>query len=110
MSFRIGQKVVCVGTNGTPRVDWDAWVAYYKIVRPDRGSIYTVRDIRIGSEGRQFIRLVEIVNPHAKFCDAPDQEPWWWAEAFRPVVDRKTDISFAVEILKKATRTRSVDA
>lgn len=106
----VRQKVVCIGTDGSPRIDWDAWAALYKVVRPVRGSIYTVRDTRIGSEGRQFIRLVEIVNPPAKFSDAPDQEPWWWAEAFRPLVERETDISVFQEILRKATRKRSVDA
>jgi len=98
--FHVGQKVVCVGTDGTLRVDWEALVAYYKIARPSRGSIYTIRDIRVGRV-RQHVRLVEIINPKAKFSDAPDQEPWFWAEAFRPIVDRKTDISIFTEMLTK---------
>lgn len=91
---------MCVGTKGTSNVDWEAWVSYWKIARPVRGSIYTVRDARFGKSGRQHIRLVEIVNPAAEFCDAPPQEPWWWAEAFRPIVERKTDISIFTKMLK----------
>jgi hypothetical protein len=106
MTFRIGQKVVCVGIEGTPRADWSEWPAYYKIVKPERGPVYTVRDSRIGANGRQHIRLVEIVNPPAKFIDAPDQEPWWWAEGFRPVVERKTSI----EIFTKLLADNRVDA
>lgn len=99
MIFSVGQKVVCIGTEGSPNIDWDAWVSYWKITRPDRGSIYTVRDTRAGLL-RQHIRLVEIVNPKAKFIDAPPQEPWFWAEAFRPVIERKTDISIFMKMLK----------
>lgn len=99
MTFRVWQKVVCVGTSGTPNVDWDAWCSHWKIVRPERGAIYTVRDTRAGSV-RQHIRLVEIVNPCAQFSDAPPQEPWFWAEAFRPVVERGTDISIFTKMLK----------
>ena len=97
--FRVGQKVVCIGTEGTPRSDWSEWLSYWKIVRPERGSVYTVRDSRIGKDNRQHIRLVEIVNPSAEFIDAPPQEPWWWACAFRPVVERETDISIFTAML-----------
>lgn len=101
MILRIGQRVACIGTEGTPGVDWNAWVSHHKIILPSRGIAYTVRDSRIGKLGRQFIRLVEIVNPSGDyFYDAPPQEPWWLAEAFRPIVDRKTDIGFAHEILR----------
>ena len=100
MTLHVGQKVVCIGADGTPNIDWDAWLAYYKIVRPERGSIYTVRDTRMGSGDRQFIRVSEIINPLADFIDAPRQEPWWWAEAFRPIVEHKTDISVFTAMLK----------
>lgn len=103
MNFRVGQKVVCIGTDGTPNVDWEEWVSYWKIARPSRGSVYTVRDIRAGAD-RQHIRLVEIINPTAEFSDAPPQEPWFWASAFRPIVERKTDITVFTEILRKATK------
>jgi hypothetical protein len=101
--FRIGQKVVCVGTKGTPNIDWDAWCAYWKVVRPTRGLTYTVRDTRIGRDGRQHLHLVEIVNPIAEFIDAPPQEKWFWAEAFRPAVENSTTAGMAVfrEILDR---------
>lgn len=104
MAFQVGQKVVCIGSKGTPNIDWEAWCAYWKVARPTRGSIYTIRDTRIGSN-RQHVRLVEIVNPIAEFSDALPQEPWFWAEAFRPVVEKKTDAGMAIlrEILERET-------
>lgn len=105
--FRVGQKVVCVGTDGTRHVDWSAWVSKWKITLPVRGGIYTVRETRMGPH-RQHIRLVEIVNPTAEFCDAPRQEPWFWAIAFRPIVERRTDISCFTEML--TTEKIGVDA
>lgn len=96
MTLHVRQRVVCIGTEGTPNIDWDTWCTHWKIARPTRGGIYTVRDARIGRAGRQHIRLVEIVNPSAEFSDAPSQEPWWWASAFRPI----TDISIFTKMLK----------
>lgn len=109
MAFHVGQKVVCIGTPGTPNIDWDAWCAYWKVVKPTRGETYTVRDTRIGRDGRQHILLVEIVNPIVPFKDAPDQEKRFWAEAFRPIVEKKTDAGMAIlqEILTRETITDS---
>lgn len=101
--FRVGQKVVCIGTDGTPGVDWAYWVSYWKIAVPRRGTIYTVRDIRAGSI-RQLIRLVEIVNPAVEFIDAPAQEPWFWSEAFRPIVEPKAETSFTEGAPKDSER------
>lgn len=99
MAFQVGQKVVCIGTKGTPNFDWAAWCAYWKVVTPTRGETYTVRDTRIGRDGRQHLHLIEIVNPIVPFRDAPDQEKWFWAEAFRPVIEKKTDISIFTKLL-----------
>ena len=109
MMFRVGQKVVCIGTVGSPNVDWEAWVSCWKIIRPSRGSVYTVRDIRMGAI-RQHVRLVEIINPNAEFKDAQPQEPWFWAEAFRPIVERKTDISALQALLIPANHKKLVGA
>jgi hypothetical protein len=104
MTFRVEQKVVCVGGNGTskPPGFWKAWAREWGLALPQRGTIYTVRDTRIAADGSQRVRLCEIVNPVIEFTDAPDQEPWFWASHFRPIVERKTDISFALAILRKA--------
>lgn len=99
MAFRVGQKVVCIGTEGTPGIDWDNWCKFWCIIKPRRSEVYTVRDTRPGSNG-QMIRLFEIVNPIIEFRDAPPQEIWWWASAFRPAVERKTDISVFTKILR----------
>lgn len=99
--LHVGQKVVCIGTEGTPGIDWDAWAKHWKIIRPKRGLIYTVRHTRMGKE-QQHIRISEIVNPIIKFADAPDQEPWWWASGFRPIIEPKTDISVFTAMLNGA--------
>lgn len=99
MIFRRSQKIVCIGTDGTPGIDWNTWIRHWKVILPVRGGIYTVRDTR-AEFGRQHIRVVEIRNPLVEYTDAPRQEPWFWSSAFRPLVDRKTDISTFTELLK----------
>lgn len=94
--FEIGQRIICVGRNGSSKRSaqwWESWKREWGITLPKRGRLYTVRDIRYAKDGTQRIRLCELVNPLISFTDAPDQEPWWNSAAFRPVLRRKTDIS-----------------
>ncbi len=54
---------------------------------------------------QESIRLEEIVNPSdAVWLDDPPAEAAFRKRRFRPIVERKTDISFAHEILRKATK------
>lgn len=102
MAFYVGQKVVCVGGKGKgsySQDDWDAWVAYYQIALPQRGTIYTVRQIWDAPDGLQRIRLMEIVNPPADYSDALKQEPWFLSRQFRPLDERETDISVFTSLL-----------
>lgn len=103
--LHIGQKMVCIGGEGTPKPPgwWDEWAAEWGVTRPTRGEVYTVRDIKARKKGGFRIRLVEIVNPPVLMRGAPQQEPWFWAEMFRPVVEKKTNISAFEEILKRET-------
>jgi hypothetical protein len=98
--FRVGQKVVCVGGAGSPAIDWEFWCSHWKVTRPIRNLVYTVRDTRAGKNS-QLIRVEEIVNPIVEFSDAAAQEPWWWSIYFRPLVERKTDISIFTEMITK---------
>ncbi len=96
MPFRIGQKVVCVQTgfyvNKCPN-------------RPVIGEVYTVRDVFAGprvDELGMAIRLFELQNPlHKK----SGREYGFYAWRFRPVFERKTDISIFTEMLTKLPET-----
>jgi hypothetical protein len=113
MAFYVGQKVVYVGGHSSStRSDafWRGWVRDWGITVPQKRLVYTVRDMRLAADGTQRLRVAEIVNPIVKFIDAPDQEPWWLAVNFRPLVEKKTDISFAHEILRTVTKPVPVDA
>jgi hypothetical protein len=79
MSFIVGQKVVCVDAS----LPNNLWHCAHPLV--DR-QIYIVR----GLAGPNYI-------------DIDGSGRAWQNWRFRPVVARKTDISFAHEILRKAT-------
>ena len=86
MAFRIGQKVVCV--NALPRPG--------KIFKDGskltKGAVYTIAGsgflTHLGAPG---VSLVEITRPFV---------PGFREDRFRPLIERKTDISFAHEILR----------
>jgi len=88
MTFRVGQKVVCVDDTTPEGFDW------YKMPIK-KGAIYTVSQSGLSSwlDGAPAIHLSEVKR------SVP-----FWASRFRPVVERKTDISFAHEILRKASK------
>jgi len=91
--FRVGQKVVCIS-------DFAKGRAVCPFVEfPARGSVYTVRSNVIGrtmsGEKEPGILLHEISNslgPHG-------QEYSFCIKQFRPVVERKTDISIFTQML-----------
>lgn len=80
-NFHVGQKVVCVD---------DRWVEDEPQL-PMAGVVYTIREIDAGDDGLYF-RLHELVNPVRKYRYA-EMEASFEAAAFRPVAERKTDIS-----------------
>lgn len=93
MTFRVGQRIVCIHAFTT---------CTYDEIAPTVGNIYTVRDIRasFSFEGEAVIRLVEIRNA-PQLYQRGLTECWWGAVGFRPLIERTTDISFAHEILRK---------
>jgi hypothetical protein len=97
MTFRVGQKVVCI--NG-----YDDLAKRYGCRGPVKGNVYTIREFDDrGSE--PALRLVEITNPLKMHRNISEPiEPAFAVAAFRPVVERKTDIGFAHEILRKASK------
>jgi len=104
--FRVGQKVVCIETwslNGT---------GYGDEIGPIEGKIYTIRSIGVGFNShypdRLQVRLVEISNESRLYGgDRAKYEPAFGAYRFRPVVERKTDISiFKAMLTPKRSNVR----
>ena len=105
--FHVGQKVVCVDGRPTDKEGACELV---------RGAIYTIRWCGMWSLPPWFpkpklgVRLVGVdrgPDPWRPDLDAAFDMPFN-AARFRPVVERKTDIGFAYEILRKATKQRPV--
>jgi hypothetical protein len=80
---------------------------YKNEILPEVGCIYTIREIVDRGNGLAFL-LDEIRNDPREYTDG-FLELAFLASRFRPVVDRKTDISFAHEILRTVTKTAPVD-
>lgn len=91
MTFRVGQKVVCV--------DATRYGPNSSMLR--EGAVYTIASVD-GHEdfhGEYGVLLVEVTPTPAQ-----GWREGFRASRFRPIVERKTDISFAHEILRKATK------
>jgi hypothetical protein len=88
MSFRVGQKVVCIDAAQFPGFRWhpDADI-------PRVGEVYTVTGI-FQKDGKPGVVLKEIKNVEEVYSG-------YRASRFRPAVDRKTDISVFTKILNR---------
>ena len=98
--FYVGQKVVCVKDDALPFSRSDLPIAV------KAGSIYTIRNIDDESaaiDGIPGLWLQEIVHP-PKMTWLGVREVSYCASRFRPVVERKTDISIFTEMLKPKER------
>lgn len=106
MTFRVGQKVVCVDDDFEPYLSMD--IHQFPICE----TIYTVRETLCGAAPWMAIRLNEIKNKPGpsqwgEFC-----EPYFRASRFRPVVERKkqTDISIFKKMLDHTRTTETIAA
>lgn len=94
--FHVGQKVVCIndklGEFRLPGFKYEEKPTLDGLVA---GRIYTVRDVFDDPVTKQpLLRLVEIIRPRG--CDSrkfANIEAGFHAARFKPVVERKTDIS-----------------
>jgi hypothetical protein len=103
MTFRVGQRIVCV--KEVPHRVWPD-CAY-----PRFHEVYTIRALRVCPRSQTLnCQLVEIVNPERESPPDGFGEPYFGIWRFRPIVENKTDISFAHEILRKASRKETVRA
>lgn len=81
--FRVGQRVECIDDSS-----WQTWNTI------ELGRVYTIRAV-VQHQGRTSLHLDEVIS----VMGAP-----YYGYRFRPVVERNTDISFAHEILRKASQ------
>ncbi len=89
--FHVGQRVVCV--DDSP--DWVYGKTFLTL-----NAVYTIADL---SPYRRFTiaggRSRESVGVRVAEIDISNFGAWWAPERFRPVVERKTDISIFTEML-----------
>lgn len=93
MTFHVGQKVVCVDDvppmkPGVIYLPWDHKIA--------RGEVYVVR--WIGDDRDETCVRLQGVYRNYYGADTP-----YFANRFRPVVERKTNISIFTEMLTPST-------
>jgi hypothetical protein len=94
MNFQVGQKVACV-KNGSWCDNRDRLVL---------GEVYTIRRLVVDDDGDLIFQLHEIQR-------SPEARQFWGDDVgyaafrFRPVVERKTDISIFTKMLKPETVT-----
>lgn len=85
--FRVGQKVVCVDASGYEHLT--------------EGHVYDVTRTN---------HLPTWININCCAMHANRDGAGWERSRFRPIVERKTDIGFAHEILRKTSRKQEVRA
>ena len=86
MPFHVGQRVVCVDAT---RIKNDA-------APLNKGAIYTVRELECDEDEGYGLRLCEIVNRNHPTIGT---EISYYSRRFRPIVNRKTDISIFTKML-----------
>lgn len=97
MNFHVGQKVVCIDDNFSRKF----------VTNPVMSKIYTLREVYPFADGIGVL-LDEIRNEPRQWSDDYG-EPGFRASRFRPVVEKKTDISIFTEMLKPRVLVRSLD-
>jgi hypothetical protein len=66
------------------------------------GAVYRIRAIVDGPANGPGLLLEELMNPVVQFPDGLVAEPRFSIAFFRPVVERKTDISIFIRMLDPA--------
>lgn len=104
MSFHVGQKVICVDDSPNPHCE-DVLPN-----RPVKGAFYTVRSLHVEPHitNAYGVRLHELINPEFNFDGGPAYEWSFNSARFRPVVERKTDISAFTAMLDEQKASEPV--
>ncbi|KQZ49739.1 hypothetical protein ASD54_12435 [Rhizobium sp. Root149] len=94
-NFTVGMKVVCIRPSG--HLEFSCCCNTV----PELGQVYTIRQIEKNpANGEIYFRLEEIVNPPRYYAEGYG-EYCFHRSWFRPVVERKTDISIFRAMLNK---------
>lgn len=99
---KAGQKVECIAKG-----DWSnstrSIMPWANVPKP--GGTYTIREVYVDPATKEIgIRLVEVVNAPITtdgYSSILMEVGWCWYE-FRPLTERKTDISVFTKILEPA--------
>jgi len=104
MTFRVGQKVVCVND----MFDHPSW--QFVPNRPVAGQVYTIRQITefnfTSEPNAAAVYLGELVNPIHSWRYNGHRECPFAVERFRPLVSRTTDISALKALLVPGAKIR----
>jgi len=107
-NFVVGQKVVPVKRNDLTEREINAREVARRagVTFPDVGKVYTIRDVYSDtlSNGQVIVgvHLVEIINnPRIKLSSGKIGEVGFIANCFRPLVERRTDISMFKAMLNE---------
>lgn len=105
--FYTGQKVVCVDDGHE-----DAFIRWYDGTKIVKGQTYTVRNTGTTVFGTPGIRLmeVELTGVNGYNTGLPFKDNLYKQSRFRPLVERKTDISVFTALLNPANHKELVDA
>jgi hypothetical protein len=102
MAFQVGQKVVCFkGSEGNSISRSKALAMGY--THPELGEVVTIKTLNVWPH-MTILTFQEHDNSHIQRLLDSAYEPGFDAACFRPLAEKKTDISFAFEILRKATK------
>lgn len=102
MTFRVGQKVVHIGfPRGTWRRRLDEWLHPIPGPWPVRDEVYTITKIVTDDYGAYYVSLAELIETIDDYWGEG-----WDLRGFRPVVERKTDISIFTKLLTPNKRER----
>ena len=94
-NLRVGMKVVCVKEHDP---DIRREMASFGVAAPVLRHVYTIRAVRSICGGPDVL-LEEIVNPVLQYNDGLRTEQGFSVDRFRPVTERKTDISIFTAML-----------
>ena len=101
--FHVGQKVVCIDDDWAIQEYQRQWVPNV----PAKGAVYTISEItNLPQDYGCSLRLVELPNPIPPWDDIAR----FSVTRFRPVVERKTDITVFEEILRNTKAPVTDDA
>ena len=102
--FHVGQKVVCIDDRW-PHTQWALKVPN----KPVAGRVYTIREVYLSALGKPAVLLNEIRNSPRPFLHGLIVgEGSFHSRRFKPVIERKTDISIFTRMLTDKHATERV--